>query len=79
MTEYRDGASIYSDLHTPDVVRRSLVKEPGYSTDVHLISCESIEDLYEVYIDRYGKEFCRLGKHPYLYAVIDGILQRITD
>ena len=79
MKEYRVVASIYSDLHTPDVVRRSLVKEPEYSTDVHAISCESIENLYEVYIDRYGGEFAQSGKYPYLYAETGGVLQRITD
>lgn len=79
MGEYMAKASIYIDLLTPGVVKRSQSDDPTCCTPIHRITCNSIEDLYDLFLDRYGTECDRLRGYVYLYAQVNGTWQRISD
>ena len=56
MKEYQVLASIYDDLLTPKAVTRTLLQELGHCTTVHTIKCDSIDEIPDLFLDRYGNE-----------------------
>ena len=68
MNEYRVFASIYDDLHTPAVVRRPFAKEPGHSTSIHTIKCNSLEEIPDKFLDVCGDECYGMKKRIYWYV-----------
>lgn len=81
MKDYLVMVSIYHDLLAEETLART---NPGFRCSfapVHRITCESVEDLYDLYSDRYGEEWGQLFRYRYLYlyAQIDNVWQRISD
>lgn len=68
MKEYRVVASIYNDLHTPAVVRRPLAKKPGYSTSIHTVTCNSLEEIPDKFLDVCGDECYGMESRIYWYV-----------
>ena len=78
MKEYRVVASVFNDLHTPEVVRNPLAKAPGYSTSVHTIKCDSLEEIRDAFLAEYGNE-CREMRTRMYWYVDDGDGWVLTD
>ena len=68
MTEHRVLASIYNYLLTPAVVENPLVKAPGHSTSVHTITCNSLEEIPDLFIDVCGNECYGMNTRMYWYV-----------
>lgn len=80
MNTYLAMASIHDDLLTPAVVMRANDKnDPTHNTQIHTISCESIEELLDLFLEKHGEECRYLDRYIYLYAMIDNKWRRITD
>ena len=78
MKKYQVMASVYDDLATEQALTRVYFQNPAYYTSISTISCESIEDLPELFLDKHGEECDRLRGPAYLYAQIGGQWKRIT-
>lgn len=78
MKEFLVMASVYGDLTTEQALARRYFDTPAYYTPIFTISCESIDDLPDVFLDKCGRECDRLRGYVYLYAKSDGSWQRIT-
>lgn len=79
MQEYQVMASIYGDLLEPSVVQRINPYNITCHTRIHTIACEFIEELRDLFLDKYSEECSFLRGYVYLYAKIDNKWQRITD
>ena len=79
MKNYKIMASIYDDLTTERALTRIYFYPSACFTPIFTISCESTDDLPELFLDRYGEACDYLRGHVYLYAKDDGPWQRITD
>ena len=79
MKEFQVMVSVYGDLTTEQTRTRIYFNTPAYCTPIFTISCESIDDLPDLFLDRHGEDCDRLRGHVYLYAKSDGPWQRITN
>ena len=79
MKEYQVMASIYGDLLEPSVTKRTNVFDLPCHTPIHMITCETLEELRDLFLIEYGEECGDLRGYIYLYAKIDNAWQRITD
>jgi len=78
MQQFQVMASVYDDLTTEQALTRIYFYTPAYCTPIFTISCESIDDLPDVFLDKHGEDCDRLHGYVYLYAKSDGSWQRIT-
>ena len=78
MKEYHVLASIHNDLHTSAVVKKSYAKNPGHSTSIHLIKCNSLEEIRDLFLDVCGDECYGMSSRMYWY-VNDGTGWVLTD
>ena len=68
MKDYRVGASIYNDLLTPAVVRKPWAKERGFSTSIHMVKCNSLEEIPDLFLDVCGDECDGMKDRIYWYV-----------
>ena len=68
MNEYRVVASIHNDLHTPEVVKNPFAKDRGHSTSIHIIRCNSIEEIPDLFLDVCGDECYGMTNRIYWYV-----------
>ena len=79
MNNYLAMASVYDDLLTTAVLKKIRPYDTRHCTAIHKVACNSIEEVPDLHLDKYGVEYDRLCGYVYLYAQIDGIWKRITD
>ncbi len=68
MKEYHVVASIYNDLLKPNVVIKPWTKKPGCSTSIHMIKCESLEEIPDLFLDVCGNECYGMKSRIYWYV-----------
>lgn len=68
MKEYRVVASIYNDLLTLAVVRKPWVKERGFSTSIHSLKCNSLEEIPDIFLGVYGDKCDGMKDRVYWYV-----------
>ena len=78
MREYRVLASIYDDLLTSAVVKNLQSGEAGYSTNIHTIKCDSLEEIQDAFLDICGNECIGMNTRMFWY-VDDGTGWKLTD
>ena len=68
MKKYYVVASIFDDLHTENVVRNPWAKDPRFSTKVHEITCNSLEEIPDLFLDVCETEFNQMNSRTYWYV-----------
>lgn len=78
MKEYHVLASIHNDLLTEAVVKNPRSKDPGHSTNIHIIMCDSLEEIRDLFLDVCGDDCLGMNSCMYWY-VDDGSGWVLTD